>query len=84
MYCVKVFLAWPDVDGGDYEAGKFNNVSLKYKFVKVEYDAIVATGVEPLNCLKEALSGIVGPGKYVINSFGLVRDMRDNLSNHLE
>ena len=51
-YCVKVFLAWPDVGGVDFEAGKFNSVSPKYKFVRAEDDAIVATDVEPLNYLE--------------------------------
>ena len=64
--------------GGDFEAGKFNNVSPKYKFVRVEDDAIVATDVKPLNCLEETLGEIVGPEKCVINAFGLVRNMRDN------
>ena len=50
-YCVKVFLAWPDVGGVDFEAGKFNSVSPKYKFGAdgVENDAIVATDVKPLD-----------------------------------
>ena len=39
----------------------------------------MATDVEPLNCLEEALGEIVGPEKCVISAFGLVRDMRDNL-----
>ena len=39
----------------------------------------VATDVEPLNCLEEALSEIVGPEKRVVNAFVLVRDVRDNL-----
>ena len=39
----------------------------------------MAIDVEPLNCLEEALSEIVGPEKRVISAFGLVRDMRDNL-----
>ena len=79
MYCIKVFLAWPDVDGGDFKARKFISVNPKYKFVRVEDDAIVATDVEPLNCLEKALGETVGPEKRVINAFGLVRDMRDNL-----
>ena len=72
-------LAWPDVGGGDFKARKFTSVSAKYQFVRVEDDAIVATDVEPLNCLEEALGEIVDPEKRVINAFGLVRDMRDNL-----
>ena len=65
--------------GGDFVASKFNSVHPKYKFVRVEDDAIVATDVEPLNCLEEALGEIVGPEKCVINAFGLVRDVGDNL-----
>ena len=53
-------LAWPDVGGGDFKARKFTSVSAKYQFVRVEDDAIVATDVEPLNCLEEALGEIVG------------------------
>ena len=79
-YCVKVFLAWLDIGGGDFEAGKFNCVSPKYKFVRVEDDAIVTTDVEPLNCLEEALGEIVSPEKRVVNTSGLIRDMRDNLN----
>ena len=45
----------------------------------------MAADVEPLNCLEEALGEIVGPEKCVINAFGLVRDVGDNLwsSHHL-
>ena len=60
-------------------AREFNSFSLKYKFVGVEDDAIVATDVKPLNCLEEALGEFIGPGKPVVNAFGLVKDMRDNL-----
>ena len=75
MYCIKVLHAWPDIGGGYFKAGKFNRVSPKYKFVRVEDDVIVTTDVEPLNCLEEALSEIVGPEKRVINaiSAGLCR-----------
>ena len=45
---------------------------------EVEDDAIVATDVEPLNCLEEALGEIVSPEKHVVNAFGLVRDMRQS------
>ena len=79
MYCIKVFLAVQDVGGADFKARKFNSVSPKYKFVGIEDDAIVATDVKPLNCLEEALCEIVGPEKGVVNAFGLVRDMRENL-----
>ena len=79
MCQLKVFLAWPDVGGGDFEARKFNSVSPKYKFAGIEDDAIVATDVKPLNCLEEALGEIVGPEKCVVNAFGLVRDVRDDL-----
>ena len=78
-YRIKVFLAGPDVGGGDFEACEFSSVSPKYKFVGTEDDAVVATDVKPLNCLEEALGEIVGPEKRAINAFGLVRDMRDNL-----
>ena len=84
MYRIKVFLARLDVGGGDFKAGKFNCVSPIYKFVWVEDDANVATDVQPLNCLEEALGEIVGPEKHVVNAFALVRDMRDNLINLLE
>ena len=57
---VKVLIAWLHIGGGDFKAGKFNSLSPKYKFVRVEDDAIVATDVEPLNCLEEALGEIVG------------------------
>ena len=67
-YCAKVFLAWSYIGGGDFEASKFNSVRLKYKFVRVEDDAIVAGDVEPLNCLEEALGEIAGPEKCVINA----------------
>ena len=79
MCQLKVFLAWRDVGGGDFEAGKFNSVSPKYKFVRVEDDAIVATDVDPLKCLEEALGEIVSSVKHVVNTSGLVRDMRNNL-----
>ena len=79
-YCVKwVFLARSYIGGGDFEASKFSSLRPKYKFVRVEDDAIVVADVEPLNCLGEALGEIVGPEKCVINAFGLVRDVRDNL-----
>ena len=68
---LKVFLAWPDVGGGDFEAGKFNSVSPKCKFVRVEDDAIVATDVDPLKCLEEALGEIVSPEMPAINAFCL-------------
>ena len=45
----------------------------------VEDDAMVATDVKPLNCLEEALCEIVGLEKGVVNAFGLVRDMRENI-----
>ena len=61
-----------------------STVSAIYSFVWVEDDANVATDVEPLNCFEEALEEIVGPEKPVVNAFGLVRDMRDNLINLLE
>ena len=75
----KVLLACPDIDGGDFKVGKFHCVSPKYKFVRVEDDAIVVTDVKTLNCLEEALSEIVSPEKHVINAFGLVWNMRDSL-----
>ena len=77
----RVFLAWSYIGGGDFEASKFNSVWPKYKIVRVEDDAIVAADVKPLNCLGElkALGEIVGPEKCVINAFGLVRDVGDNL-----
>ena len=78
-YYIKVFLARPDVGGGDFEACEFNSISPKYKFVRIEDDAIVATDVEPLNCFEEALGEIVSPEKRVVDAFGLVRDMRDKL-----
>ena len=70
--CVKVFLAGPDVGGGDFKAAKFNSVSPKYKFVRVEDDAIVATNVEPINRLEEALGEIVSPKKCAINALVLL------------
>ena len=39
----------------------------------------MATDVKPLDCLEEALGEIVGLEKGVINAFGLVRNMRNNL-----
>ena len=78
-HCIKVFLARLDIGEGDFEACEFNSVSPKYKFVRVEDDAIVATDVKPLDCLEEALGEIVGPEKRVVNAFGFARDMTDNL-----
>ena len=73
-------IAWLDIGWGDFKAGKFNSFSPKYKFVRVQDDAIVGTDVEPLNCLKEALGEIVGSEKRVTNTFGLVVNMGDNLT----
>ena len=39
----------------------------------------MATDVESLNCLEEALSKIVSPEKCVINAFGPGSNIRDNL-----
>ena len=45
--------------GGDLEASKLDGVLSEYKFFQIENYAIVATGVQPVNCLEEAAFDVI-------------------------
>lgn len=77
--CIKILCAWPHTVKGDLESRKLDSVSSKHKLVRVEYDAIVAAEVKPVDCLEKALCEVICPEEGVIDALSLVGDVGDDL-----
>ena len=68
-------VAWLHVGVSDLESCKFNLVSSKYKFFRVENDAVPTTEVEVFDCLIVALLSVSRPEEGVIDAPNYVSEV---------
>ena len=74
-----MFVTGLDIGRSGDTTSKFNRVGAKYKFFGVLNNSVSPANVYPTTCLKEAFFESVCPLACVIDAFGFVGEVIDNL-----